>query len=69
VNRARVAELLRELADEFAAPEAEAFRPAPKPVKPPPKPRLVRPEGENDEVAAAKARQFLRGNGYTKVSR
>lgn len=37
-----------------------------KPRRRPAKLRVVRPEGDNDEVAAAKARRFLRDNGVPR---
>ena len=79
MNAARVARLHLELArihGELAAElggeevsEDEPSRPQPKRTKTPPRPRLVRPEGESDDIAKAKAARFLRQNGYVKVER
>jgi hypothetical protein len=70
------AELANELDSESEAspvdvPVEEPSVPRPRRVviAPPPKPRLVRPEGENDELARRKAQTFLRRQGYTKTTR
>jgi hypothetical protein len=83
MNARRVAILHRELArvhadlaDAFeAAEDPDGEAPADEPSAPQPKrlvqraaPRLVRPEGENDELSRRKAQTFLRRNGYTKTS-
>jgi hypothetical protein len=84
VNARRVATLHRELARVHAeladaieedgvdldeAPIDEPSAPRPRRIAPPAPPRLVRPEGENDELARRKAQTFLRRNGYTKTNR
>lgn len=79
MNRARVAELHRQLAKihEELADELSADDAAPAPPKsatarktaPRAKPRLVRPEGENDDLSRAKAQRFLRNNGLAQVTR
>lgn len=74
MNRTRVAALLRELADEFeGAPSSEPIEIESstnvQPKRRAAKPRLVRPEGESDDLARAKARRFLKDNGFTKVTR
>lgn len=68
--RAKMHEAIDEYLDalEERAVESVAGSP-PVPPKPRSKPRLVRPEGENDELAAAKARRFLRQNGLAQVKR
>lgn len=73
----RVADLHRELARVHAelaeamdvSAEAPTERPSQARPRAPAKPRLVRPEGENDELAKRKAQTFLRRNGYTKANR
>jgi len=84
VNHSRVAQLHREIArlhEELAAELGAAANDqtvAPTPAKSasvakrasaPKKSRLVRPAGESDELAAAKARRFLRDNGLAQVNR
>jgi hypothetical protein len=81
VNARRVADLHRELArvhaelaEAIEADDADGEAPAdepssPRPKRATPKVRLVRPEGENDELARRKAQTFLRRNGYTKTTR
>lgn len=65
MNRARVASLLRELADELERDGTEEDRPS----RPRPKPKrraptLVAPPGEADDLTKAKAARFLRQNGW-----
>lgn len=62
MNAARVAALLRELADELERDEAQ---PAPQPARRAPPPRRPRPvpEMQIDEVTRAKARRVLRRAG------
>lgn len=78
MNHARVARLHRELArvhEELAvaleeggdAPDTQA--PTTRKSAPKSRPRLVRPEGESDDLAKAKARRFLRENGLAQVKR
>jgi hypothetical protein len=84
VNARRVATLHRELARVHAeiadamesdddgsveAPADEPSAPRPRRIAPPAPPRLLRPEGENDELSRRKAQTFLRRNGYTKTNR
>lgn len=64
MNRARVAQLLRELADEIEAPNdvdeiarARAKRKRREPM-------LTRPDGEASPVAAGQARKILRDRGF-----
>lgn len=66
--------LMAELADELAgeAEVANDVTPAPVPSPKPSKtvrrpPRIVRPAGENDELASAKARSFLRQNNFVRT--
>lgn len=63
MNAARVAALLRELADEFdGVPDAEPSRPRAKSVR---KPRtIVRPPGEATPIIAAQAERILRDKGF-----
>jgi hypothetical protein len=69
VNTARVAALLRELADELDGP---AGYEAPRPAPPPPEPARHRrlpiqrppPAVKPDEITAARARRGLRKIGY-----
>lgn len=81
MNARRVADLHRELArvhaelaealeseDVIAADEPSSPR-AKRAAAPTTKPRLVRPEGDNDELSRRKAQTFLRRQGYTKADR
>jgi hypothetical protein len=61
VNPSRVAELLRELADEFESVGETASKP---PVKARRRPSLVRPAGEAPPVVAAQATRILRERGF-----
>lgn len=64
------AELAEALADDDGeAPADEPSAARPKRLAPAPAPRLVRPAGDNDELARRKAQTFLRRNGYTKANR
>lgn len=63
MNRARVAQLLRELADavEEDVPAEPASRPRPKRERR--APMLTRPAGEADPAVAGQARRILRERG------
>lgn len=62
MNPARVAALLRELADELEGTEAPAeSKPTHRRRKAPPLP--IAPSGEVDDVSRARARRLLRGKG------
>ncbi len=64
MNRARVAQLLRELADEIEAEVPEAERSAPRPRRDR-KPRaLTRPAGEATPEVKAMANKILRERGF-----
>ena len=67
MNRARVASLLRELADaleENDIPEAEGSRPRAK--RPARRPRaLTRPDGEATPLVAAQAARLLKDRGFS----
>lgn len=75
--RAKMHEAIDELFDALEERAANTdrdseARPVVQPTKKraaPPKPKLVRPAGENDELASAKARRFLRQNGLAQVNR
>ncbi|MGH7282825.1 MAG: hypothetical protein ACRELY_14970 [Polyangiaceae bacterium] len=66
MNPTRVASALRQLADAVEAPE-DIPNEQPSSSRIRRAKTLVRPAGESDEVAAAKARRLLRANGYRKV--
>lgn len=66
--RAKIHEAVDELFDALEAPEEERPNNAPKPA-PRSRPRVTRPEGESDELSAAKARRFLHQNGLAQVNR
>lgn len=67
--RAKIHEAIDELFDALEERSPEEERPAAPAPKRAPKPRLVRPEGENDDLARQKARRFLRDNGLAQVNR
>lgn len=63
MNRARVAALLRELADEFDSEDETVAPPAPK-SKPRRRRTMTRPAGEADPAVAGQAARILRDRGF-----
>ena len=65
MNSKRVASALRLLADAVESEDVPKEKPSSPRMRS--APMIVRPAGESDEVAAAKARRLLGARGYRKV--